>query len=80
MGLPEAVSIFGSRAAVPLDEKGHSEKDEAAPTDVKALTATYNTELDALIKGGSTSADAVKKLGRDAKFLPLFSLTNLSAS
>lgn len=80
MGLDEAVAIFGAGVGVPMKEMGHGLTETPAPTDTKALQAAYDVELDALIKAGSTSSEAVVKLGRESKFNPLFTLTNLAHS
>ena len=77
MGLPEAISIFGGRAPVPMTEEGHG-KDEK-PVSGDALQAKYDAEFDALLKAGSTTAAAVHKLGRTKEFIPLFNL-NASAN
>ncbi len=72
MGLPEALSIFGSRTGVELKEVGTTGATEPAITDSKALQAKYDAEFDALLKAGTSSATAVQKLGRDPKFTTLF--------
>lgn len=78
MGLAFAVEDYESRPAVPLAERGHNEAEKPAATDLKALQAKYDGELDALIKAGEPSAVAAKKLSANKSFLPLF--TTLTAN
>ena len=77
MGLPFAVETYGSAPAVDLTEKGHAAGEEM-PTERIALNAKYEAELDALIKGGLSSASAAAKLAQNKAFNPLFSIANLN--